>query len=147
MPILPFWLIWHEQRCTVIKSECNCEQKYCAPQIRPDKGSNSWPADHDSTFHVTKMVMMTFLGDSSALKYQSSQLVIILPACTYHTVLRGTRHFCKECCIHWTIFVTATYVPDLQICVGCVWARVTLIVGLSWKTVKDCGEGKLSLRH
>ena len=28
--------------------------KYYAPQVRPDRGSKSWPPDHDSTFHVTK---------------------------------------------------------------------------------------------
>ena len=27
-------------------------QKYYAPQVRPTRGSNSWPPDHDSTFHV-----------------------------------------------------------------------------------------------
>ena len=30
----------------------NLGQKYYAPQIWPDWGSNSWPPDHDSTFHV-----------------------------------------------------------------------------------------------
>ena len=30
-------------------------QKYYAPQIRPSRGSNSWPPDHDSTFCVTEM--------------------------------------------------------------------------------------------
>ena len=29
-------------------------QKYYAPQVRPNWGSNSWPPDHDSTFHVTE---------------------------------------------------------------------------------------------
>ena len=29
-------------------------QKYQAPQARPDWGLNSWPPDHDSTFHVTE---------------------------------------------------------------------------------------------
>ena len=31
------------------------EQKYHAPQVRPEGGSNSWPPDHDNTFHVTDM--------------------------------------------------------------------------------------------
>ena len=34
-------------------------QKYYAPQVRPDRGSNSWPPDHDSTFHVTEMPALT----------------------------------------------------------------------------------------
>ena len=29
-------------------------QKYYAPQVRPDQGSNSWHPDHDNTFHVTE---------------------------------------------------------------------------------------------
>ena len=29
-------------------------QKYCAPQVQPNRGSNSWPPDHDNTFHVTE---------------------------------------------------------------------------------------------
>ena len=32
---------------------------YQAPQVRPDRGSNSWPPDHDSTFHVTEMPALT----------------------------------------------------------------------------------------
>ena len=28
----------------------NLGQKYCAPQVRSDPGSNSWPPDHDSRF-------------------------------------------------------------------------------------------------
>ena len=34
-------------------------QKYYAPQDRPDQGSNSWPPDHDSTFHVTETPALT----------------------------------------------------------------------------------------
>ena len=34
-------------------------QKCHAPQIRPTRGSNSWPPDHDSTFHVTEMPALT----------------------------------------------------------------------------------------
>ena len=34
------------------------------PQVRPDRGSNSSPPDHDSTFHVTKTPALTFSPDS-----------------------------------------------------------------------------------
>ena len=34
-------------------------QKYQAPQVRPDLGSNSWPPDNDSTFHVTETSAVT----------------------------------------------------------------------------------------
>ena len=34
-------------------------QKHQAPQVQPDWGSNSWPPDHDSTFHVTETPALT----------------------------------------------------------------------------------------
>ena len=34
-------------------------QKHYAPQGRPDRGSNPWPPDHDSTFHVTETPALT----------------------------------------------------------------------------------------
>ena len=30
-----------------------------APLVRPDRGSNSWPPNHDSTFHVPEMPALT----------------------------------------------------------------------------------------
>ena len=35
------------------------EQKYQALHVRPDWCSNSWPPDHDSTFHVTETPALT----------------------------------------------------------------------------------------
>ena len=40
-------------------------QKYYAPQVRPDRGLNSLPPDHDSTFHVIEtpvLIMITWLS-------------------------------------------------------------------------------------
>ena len=34
-------------------------QKYYAPKVRPFQDSNSWPPDHDSTFHVTEKPALT----------------------------------------------------------------------------------------
>ena len=34
-------------------------QKYYAPQVLPDRGSISWPPDHDSTLHVTETPALT----------------------------------------------------------------------------------------
>ena len=34
-------------------------QKYYAPQVQPDQGSNSWRPDHDSTLHVTETPAVT----------------------------------------------------------------------------------------
>ena len=45
--VVLFWSFW-------IKYDLG--QKYCAPQVRSNRGSNSWPSDHDSTFHVTEML-------------------------------------------------------------------------------------------
>ena len=44
------------------------KQKYYAPQVRPDRGSNSWPPDHDSTFHVTEMPSLTTWPSVSSKK-------------------------------------------------------------------------------
>ena len=33
-------------------------QKYYALQVQPDLGSESWPPDHDSTFHITEMLVL-----------------------------------------------------------------------------------------
>ena len=37
----------------------NLGQKFYPPQIRADWALNSWPPDHDSTFHVTEMPALT----------------------------------------------------------------------------------------
>ena len=34
-------------------------QKYYALKVRPNRDSNSWPPDYDSTFHVTEMPALT----------------------------------------------------------------------------------------
>ena len=34
-------------------------QKYYAPLVQPDRCSNSWPPDHDSTLHITKIPALT----------------------------------------------------------------------------------------
>ena len=36
-------------------------QKYYTPQVQPEWGSNSWPLDHDSTFHVIETPVLTTL--------------------------------------------------------------------------------------
>ena len=38
----------------IFGSKYEFEQKYYAPQVRPDQSSNSWPPDHDSASHVTE---------------------------------------------------------------------------------------------
>ena len=37
----------------------NLGEKYPAPQVQPHWGLNSWPPDHDSTFHVTETPAIT----------------------------------------------------------------------------------------
>ena len=34
-------------------------QKYYTPQVQPGWALNSWPKDHDSTFHVTETPALT----------------------------------------------------------------------------------------
>ena len=54
------WTCWTFRRIDLywwIKYDLG--QKYYAPQVRPDWGSNSWPPDHDSTFHITEMPALT----------------------------------------------------------------------------------------
>ena len=43
-------------------------QKYHTPQVRPDQGSNSWPSDHDSTFHVTETPALTTGASVTSLR-------------------------------------------------------------------------------
>ena len=46
-------------RKNIFVDQVRLRQKYYAPQSRPDWGSNSWPPDHDSTFHVTGTPVLT----------------------------------------------------------------------------------------
>ena len=34
-------------------------QKYYAPQVQPNRDSNSWPPGHDTAFHVTETTAPT----------------------------------------------------------------------------------------
>ena len=46
-------------------------KKYYALQVRPDQGSNSWPPDYDSTFHVTETpALTTWLSVTSYTKWK-----------------------------------------------------------------------------
>ena len=49
-------------------------QTYYAPQVRPDWGSNSWPLDHDSAFHVTETPALTTRPSVSQLAYTKAHL-------------------------------------------------------------------------
>ena len=45
-------------------------QKYYAPQLQPGRGLNSWPLNHDSTFHVTETpALTTWPSVTSGQKY------------------------------------------------------------------------------
>ena len=48
---------YHHQTYFWIKYDLG--QKYYTPQVWPDRGSNSWPPDDDSSFHVTKTLTLT----------------------------------------------------------------------------------------
>ena len=54
---------FHLTKCTIVGDfflfKYYLGHKYQAPQVRPNRGSNSWPPDHDCTFHVTEMAALT----------------------------------------------------------------------------------------
>ena len=60
-------------------------QKYYAPHVRPDRGSNSWPPDRDSKFHVTEIPALT-----TRLPLTSFQLRIFLVQVRLRTVVLCT---------------------------------------------------------
>ena len=55
--ILDFWISVHFLRYFWFKYDL--AQKYYAHKVWPNRGSNSWPPDHDSTSHVTEMTALT----------------------------------------------------------------------------------------
>ena len=64
-------------------------QKYYAPQVRPDWGLNSWPPDHDSTFHVTET--STWLSQGCYFMKYSTLLLNHNPS----------RDECVNCDYYW----------------------------------------------
>ena len=56
-------------------------QKYYAPQVRPDRGSNSRPPDHDSTLHVTETEPVIFMSthNSAVQTFDCNQSVTFKP--------------------------------------------------------------------
>ena len=60
-PLLWVTEVRRHHSCFPIKclAQVRLRQKYYAPQVRPDWGSNSWPPDHDSAFHVTETPALT----------------------------------------------------------------------------------------
>ena len=59
---------------TVYLDQVRLRQKYCGPQVLPDCGSNSWPSDHDSTFHVTEMPALATWQSVASEPYMRSCL-------------------------------------------------------------------------
>ena len=71
----------------------NLRQKFQAPQVRPNWGSNSWPLDHDSTFHVTEMPALATWPSvtSTAINYIS--INYNLPTANSRNGLSHSRFF------------------------------------------------------
>ena len=57
----------------------NLGQKKYTPQVRPDRGLNSRPSDHDSTLHVTETPALT------------TRLSVTSKEMHCHIILRGMR--------------------------------------------------------
>ena len=89
-------------------------QKYHAPQVQPGWGLNSWPPDHDSTFHVTETPAMTtrpsvtvpLLSWKLHQPQQYKILVISLISRTflYVSSLVGMSLQCIGYCVHFQLF-------------------------------------------
>ena len=48
-----------QYKCFRFKYDLDRSTSSYAPQVRPDRGSNSWPPDHDGTFRVTETPALT----------------------------------------------------------------------------------------
>ena len=84
-------------------------QKYCAPQVRLNQGSNSWPPDHDSTFHVT---------ETPALTTRPSVTSGIIWSCP-----EGIWHiFCRLCHFYSTV---------------CILLGIPITAGLTWAAWRE----------
>ena len=57
-PHIKIW-IWLIYLHSYVWFKYDLGQKYCAPQIQPEQGLNSWPPDHNSTFHATETPALT----------------------------------------------------------------------------------------
>ena len=51
--------LWSATLLILAQVRLTLRQNYCAPQVQPHRGLNSWPPDHDSTFHVTETPALT----------------------------------------------------------------------------------------
>ena len=74
-------------------------QKYLAPQVWPNRGSNSWPLDHDITFHVTETPAQTTRPSVTSM--------------ARHTPSQGTGHWIRYGGI-WDLTRTARHVQKCQ---------------------------------
>ena len=70
-------------------------QRYNTPKVRLDRGSNSWPPDHDSTFHVTETPVLTTQPSvtlTSQISQHSSQFTFPLIT-SFHLLLLQYKHY------------------------------------------------------
>ena len=73
------------------------EQKCHAPQVRPDRGSNSWPPDHDSTFHVTETPALTTRPSVTYHDYHQSSTTREIFCNDYLSLTSITRKIIDDC--------------------------------------------------
>ena len=111
-------------------------QKYQAPQVRPDWGSNSWPSDHNRTFHVTETPALTtwcsnHLVISDFLQRRLNWKISLLRHCMCCLLILST--------LAWTwrlIWLEGMWtVPDVK--------HTELSGGISTLTVRNTGGSKL----
>ena len=68
-------------------------QKYYAPQVRPDLGSNSWSPDYDSTLHVTEMPALTTRPSGTSVSPEEFWLILpLLPQREGDLIIKATKN-------------------------------------------------------
>ena len=80
-------------------------QKYYAPQVEPDPGSNSWPPDHDRAFHVIETwpsVTSAFHDTETPGLTTWPSVTILLPFC--HST--GEFNHISYRCIYITLYIS-----------------------------------------
>ena len=135
-------------------------QKYQAPQVRPDRDSNSWPPDHDSTLHVTETSALTTRPSVTSVQTQLCRNIGYLMNCSYMSFRGLCMVFncaCKEISITWsrslflyqwqtyhrwcqTVQTVITILRDknqLVICTCCLLCQVLSMIA-NWSIYKPC---------
>ena len=110
-------------------------QKYYASQVRPNRGSNSWPPDHDSTFHVTDMRCYVVVSLCLCPVVDFSLQEVCCSACIGCAVIIAVVMLCN--CQALDVLVTShcsTYITQVE---SCQWHIFTMILDIFNTKIKS----------